>query len=110
TCVALGVLSLSLVTVSHLAANCVAEHSGCIAASVSFGLPHDLTGPLLMNTETSISTPAYDVTNPSTFSLLFQVIQVTSVYLIMLGVILLVALELRELHYLKRIVRQHRGA
>lgn len=105
TCVALGVLSLSFVTVSHLAANCVADRSGCIAASVSFSLPNETAGPLLTDVDTSVSTPAYDVTNPSTFSLLSRVIQMTSIYLILLGVIVLAALELRELHYLKRLVK-----
>lgn len=103
--VVLGVLALSLVTISQATSYCAAGTDNCLLASVSFGIPNTNQIPLLFDSSTYVSTTQYDLNNVSTVSMLLKVVQVTSIYIIMIGVALLIALEMRELHYLKKLVR-----
>jgi hypothetical protein len=101
---ALGVLSLSLVTLSQLTSTCSAAVNNCLVASVSFSGPMDTALPFVLDTSAPLSTPSTDVDADSMVRIAFDVIQITSVYLIMIGVLVLIGLEMRELHYLKRLV------
>lgn len=103
---ATGVLSLSLVTLSQVTFQCSTDRVGCLAAAVSFSAPHMVTPEPFVLESTAVSTVALVENTPSMSNFLIEFIRVTSVYLILVGVVILVLLELRELHYLKRLTRR----
>lgn len=104
TLLTIGVLALSLITVSQIATICPAEINNCMVASVYFGPASDTPTSVTTDVSASVSTPSYSPDNLSMASFIFSVIQITSVYLILLGVVLLILLETRELFYLKKLV------
>jgi len=57
------------------------------------------------STLSKISEPIYGVKN---FAAINQVIQITSFYILLLAATILIALEIRELHYLKLIYMRKR--
>jgi hypothetical protein len=98
-----GLLLLSLVTLQQVALLCGSGQNSCLVAAVSFGVPEFNVGTISPDLRYSGSTVDNAPPSSNVFPDVVEVAQVLSVYLIMIGVILLAALELVELKYLRQL-------
>ncbi|MEN9922290.1 MAG: hypothetical protein RL097_567 [Candidatus Parcubacteria bacterium] len=108
--IAVGVLSLSLVTLSQLTFQCSTDKVGCLAAAVTFSASQENIPEAYITDGTAVTTVSEADNVPSVASFFIEVVRVTSVYLILLGVVALIMLELKELHYLRKLTHKVRRA
>lgn len=82
----------------------------CLSAAVTFGVVESGTLPgSELSSATAISTVA-ERTAPSPLQTLTRLVQFVSAYAIVIGVLVLIVLEFRELHYLKQLTSVTRVA
>ena len=98
-----GLLSFSTVTIQQIAKYCADGQSACLAAAVSFGVSSVEIPLTNISTDQSGSTPVSSEAS-SMRGFIITLVQVTSVYLILISVIVLVVLEALELRYLRKLV------
>lgn len=99
---------LAFTTAVHLFEYCATDSSTCMTAAVSFGI--DVSGTLpVASVETAVTTAGFDADTPSMMAFLTQLLQLTSIYLILIAVGILVVLECMELYYLRRLFARSRG-
>jgi hypothetical protein len=77
-------------------------------AAVTFGVPDYMEADLAIDSRQAVSTASI-TTAPTTGEVFVSAIQALSVYLILFGVTLLVLLELKELHYLRKLLVRRRA-
>lgn len=96
-----GALMVSLHTATVMFGSC-AEKTQCLA-NVYFGIPANTTIPVMSNlTQVSNSSEAF-VLGGTTFSVadMYTVLQVTGLYLILLGIVALIIFQLNKLPFLR---------
>lgn len=96
-----GAIMVSLHTAAVMFGSC-AEKTQCLA-NVYFGVPENTTIPILSDlTQVSNSSVAFVLGNTS-FSItdLYTVVQVTGLYLILLGIVALIIFQLNKLPILR---------
>tara|TARA_B100000745_G_scaffold295201_1_gene239050 strand:- start:1782 stop:2138 length:357 start_codon:yes stop_codon:yes gene_type:complete len=101
----LGGAVLSLTTAYELSAFCQSGQGTCFAAGVIFGVPEyqlAYESDMTLSQSTSGAATAY----PSVFSELILLLKTVGVYLVFLGVVTLVILELVKLHYIRMLLRK----
>ena len=104
----LGLMALCVTTLHQVAWLCGSGEDSCLVAAVTFGVPEydtTLPQPQMSNSLTTTETL------PQTESFLAPYIpfaQVLSVYLILVGVLLIVVLEFLELRYLRKLTKSKR--
>jgi hypothetical protein len=100
-----GVIALCTITITQLVSYYGSGQTGCLAVAVSFGVPaYQFAAPML-DTAQAVSTQAatLQATLPE---LLFTTIKMTSVYLVLFSVMVLVVLEAFELRYLRQLLKR----
>jgi hypothetical protein len=100
-----GVLATSAGTFYGLVQVCNGTDSACLAASVSFAIAEPALTPTLPTTEASGSTAAIAAQVDSFWYIFFSVAQLTGIYIIMLAMMVLIALEVVEIHYIRKVHR-----
>jgi hypothetical protein len=98
-----AVFALGMVTLHQAVSLCGNGQPACLVAAASFGLPQANEIPVVVDMSQSVSTPA-ETQEPSVSEFIVMLVQVTSVYLILISVIVLVVLEAIELRYLRRLI------
>ena len=104
----LGAMLLSVISAHELTVTCVGDQATCAAAGVIFGIPDQklaYEGATTLFQTTQGTAPAY----PSVFSELMLLLKTVGVYLVFLGVVTLVILEIVELHYIRMLLRRKRA-
>lgn len=99
-----GLLAFSVVTVQQITQYCGSGQNACLSAAVTFGVIQTPTPTVNIATNHAAPTTAHTDTVPTMTGFLLTFIQVTSVYLILLSVVMLVVLELFELRYLRKLL------
>ncbi len=106
TLIVVGVLSMSLSALSSLSINCGAGGAGCLAQLIG---TYDIAS-YETNTAIARSTVSYVEGGAAvTLSDVNAFVQATSMYILLLAVIMLVLLECLELHYIRRLVKRRGG-
>jgi hypothetical protein len=102
----IGLLAFSVVTINQVSQVCENGQVNCLSAAVTFGVMQNSIQPstVVDMNHAAPTTIATSNNVPSMVSFIFTLVQVTSVYLILLSVLALVALEIVELRYLRRIL------
>ncbi|MCA9354894.1 MAG: hypothetical protein KC877_05220 [Candidatus Kaiserbacteria bacterium] len=105
----IGLLAFSVVTIQSIVTQCGAGQMSCLSAAVLFGVPQ--AQPVLMDFEMNHAAPTtiHTDTVPTMIGFTLSLIQATSVYLILLSVVMLVVLELFELRYLRHLLKVKRA-
>ena len=105
TMTVVGLLSLSFVTAYQAVSICLSGQNSCLVAAVTFGVSDYSSTPGLVTTTQSVTTPERARSVPTMLEFTFDLIQATSVYLILIGVILLALLEAVELRYIRMLLK-----
>ena len=101
TLLLISVVSLTFSFASIVVTKCTSKYS-CLSAILLYKADFTIS----RSTPSEISDPIYGVKN---FVAVNRAIQVTSFYILILALAILIALEFRELHYLKLLFqRRHR--
>lgn len=100
----IGLLAFSIVTLQQIAQSCASGQTSCLTAAVTFGIPETTVPTTEMLMSHTVTTDATTEFVPSVVSFIFTLIQVTSVYLILISVMVLVFLEFMELRYLRALM------
>jgi hypothetical protein len=102
----IGLLVFSIITLQQLSVVCESGQLNCMTAAVTFGVLSESTQPSIpLELNHAAPTTIINLADtPSMAAFILTLIQVTSVYLILLSVVALVVLELFELRYLRRLV------
>lgn len=97
-----GICALAAGTLYGIAQFCGESNNGCLLASVGFAETPQLA-ITLPATEASGSSPA--ILEPATpfWFAFFSVVQLTGVYVLLLGLVGLLVLECFELHYIRQV-------
>ena len=108
----IGILAQSIATGFLVVRSCGEEGTGCLASAVVFGFPEFNTEvPTTLSSHTALATtPGAAINEPSVLEGYFAMVQVTGLYLILVAVLMLVALESVELHYLRKIIKKRKLA
>lgn len=104
-----GMVGVASSTLLGLALYCGTGTQSCMTAAVTFSVVDTPLGDIA--TDQSFSAPlSSDTMSTRETPLAFfgQALQLTSVYAIMIGVVLLLVLEFRELHYLRILTQTRR--
>ena len=104
----LGAMLLSVISAHELTMTCTGDQAACAAAGVIFGIPDQklsYEGATARSQTTQGTAPAY----PSVFSELMLLLKTVGVYLVFLGVVILVVLEIIELHYIRMLLGRKRA-
>ena len=99
-----AVLALTIATAYQVATLCSLGQPSCLVAAVTFGVV-DSPLPTDVSFDSPESSPAVAMDEPSVPGILFDVVQVLSIYLILVSVLVIVVLEFFELRYLKQLTR-----
>lgn len=102
----IGLFAFSAVTINQVLQVCVTGQINCLSAAVTFGVTQNEIQPSTQVDMNHAAPTTIAITNnvPTMASFILNLVQITSVYLILLSVLALIALELVELRYLRRIV------
>ena len=100
-----GLLAFSVVTLQQIAQYCSEGQVSCLSAAVVFGVPEAGLPIAEAPVSHALPTSTYTESVSSVGEFVFTLVQVTSVYLILISVIVLVVLELFELRYLRRLLQ-----
>ena len=104
----MGMCALSATTLFELAQCCGEEARDRLSAAVSFGISEYTASPE-SGLCTAQSTVFSDAVYPSTLMMLFALLKGAGAYLVFIGVMLLVVLELLELYYVQKIFQRRRA-
>lgn len=96
-----GAIMVSLHTAAVMFGSC-ADKTQCLA-SVSFSVPLNTTMPIMSNlTMVSNSTTAFNIGNTAfAMSDVYTAIQVTGLYLVLIGIVALILLQLNKIPFLR---------
>lgn len=107
--VGVALLAFSIVTTYQLASLCAAGQPSCLVAAVSFSVTQDGAVPAQLSGAQSETTPSTAIDAPSMVGFLMEFVQITSLYLMLIGVFIIIVLEFFELRYLRRLVELRHG-
>lgn len=103
-----GILAQSIATGFLVVRTCGDEGAGCLASAVVFGFPEfrtDVPNNVLYQTALA-TTPGAAMNEPSVLEGYAAMVQVTGLYLILVAVLILVALESVEFYYLRKLFKK----
>ncbi len=104
-----GMVGVSASTLLGLALYCGTGTQSCMTAAVTFGVIDTPVATVQLNQAPLAPLSSVTMSDQPTPLMFFgQVVQQTSVYVIMVGVVLLLILEFRELHYLRILTQARR--
>ena len=104
----IGAVAIAIVTAHDLARYCGNAQDACLLAAVSFSVPEyqlAYEGSVV----TSQTTPSESSEYPSMLYEIFTLVKIVGVYLVFMGVLVLIALELMELHYIRILMKKKRA-
>jgi hypothetical protein len=103
TLVVLGLIALTVSTLHQVVGFCGAGQDSCLLAAVTFGLPeYQPTYPQL-TVDTALSTTQTMENGGGLITAMVSFTQAFSVYLLLVGVMIIAVLELLELKYLRQL-------
>lgn len=104
-----GLIALSFATVGSVLKHCSdVSSSACLATAVTFGMIESATLVQYYPSTDITHSSVRESIAPTSLQTLLHVIQITSVYAILIGLVILIMLECKELHYLKQLVKKRR--
>lgn len=105
----IGLLAFSVVTLQQISQYCSSGQVSCLTAAVTFGVPNTQLLGVDAPTYHALPTSTYAEDVPSISEFIYSIIHATSVYLILVSVMVLVVLELFELRYLRRLLNSRKS-